>query len=323
MRRVVAGLAVTLLLTGCSTPDQRPPAAEPAAAPTTTRPPAGRIVHVGDQAEGIVADATTHSVAVATRNPYELVLLDANSGDIVHRTPLPGQLRHLQLKSPGGPVLVPDEGSGRLIEVALPGGDITASVPVGTFPHDASAAANGTVFVSNEHGHSVVAVRGGQVVRTFTMPEQPGGIVAVGDTVAMVDVRDATLTTYDADKLTQLDTVPAGNGPTHLIADNDGRFVVVDTRGNALLVFKDLNQTATLKLTGTPYGATFDRTRDRMWVTLTGDNEVVGIDLTGAQPKIVARFPTVRQPNTVAVDSGTGRVFVAGAADGVVEIIDP
>lgn len=323
MRRVLAGLTLTLLLAGCSTPDQRPPAAEPAAAPTVSLPPAGRLVHVGDQAEGIVADATTHTVAVATRNPYELVLLDANSGDITHRTPLPGQLRHLQLKAAGGPVLVPDEGSGRLIDVALPGGAITASVPVGTFPHDATAAANGTVFVSNEHGHSVVAVRGDKVVQTFTTPEQPGGIETIGDTVAMVDVRDATLTTYDADKLTQLGTVPAGNGPTHIVADDAGRFVVVDTRGNALLVFAGLRQVASVKLAGTPYGATFDRARDRMWVTLTGDNEVVGVDLAGAQPKIVARFPTVRQPNTVAVDSGTGRVFVAGAADGVVEIIDP
>lgn len=323
MRRVVAGLAVTVLLAGCSTPGQRPPAAEPAAAPTTDRPPAGRVMHVGDQAEGIVADATTHVVAVATRNPYELVLLDANSGDVVHRTPLPGQLRHLQLKAQGGPVLVPDEGAGRLIEVALPGGDVTASVPVGTFPHDATAAANGTVFVSNEHGHSVVAVRGGKVVQTFTMPEQPGGIETIGNTVAMVDVRDATLTAYDADKLTQLGSVPAGNGPTHIVADNEGRFVVVDTRGNALLAFRDLKPVGSLPLPGTPYGAAFDRARDRMWVTLTGANEVVGVDLAGAQLTIAARFPTVRQPNTVAVDSGTGRVFVAGAADGVVEIIDP
>ncbi|EWM10075.1 LppL protein [Kutzneria sp. 744] len=166
-------------------------------------------------------------------------------------------------------------------------------------------------------------MRGGKVVQTFTMPEQPGGIETIGDTVAMVDVRDATLTAYDADKLTQLGSVPAGNGPTHIVADNEGRFVVVDTRGNALLAFKDLKPAGSLLLPGTPYGAAFDRARDRMWVTLTGANEVVGVDLAGAQLKIAARFPTVRQPNTVAVDSGTGRVFVAGAADGVVEIIDP
>jgi DNA-binding beta-propeller fold protein YncE len=37
----------------------------------------------------------------------------------------------------------------------------------------------------------------------------------------------------------------------------------------------------------------------------------------------VARFPTVRQPNTVAVDPTTGRLFVTGTVDGTVEIIDP
>jgi DNA-binding beta-propeller fold protein YncE len=35
------------------------------------------------------------------------------------------------------------------------------------------------------------------------------------------------------------------------------------------------------------------------------------------------RLPTVGQPNTVAVDSATGRVFVAGRADGSLQIIDP
>jgi len=37
----------------------------------------------------------------------------------------------------------------------------------------------------------------------------------------------------------------------------------------------------------------------------------------------VATFPAVRQPNTVAVDSATGRVFVASRTDGTVQLIDP
>jgi hypothetical protein len=37
----------------------------------------------------------------------------------------------------------------------------------------------------------------------------------------------------------------------------------------------------------------------------------------------VTRLPTVRQPNTVAVDSATGRLFVTGTDEGVLQIIDP
>ncbi|WP_329052931.1 hypothetical protein OG738_09520 [Amycolatopsis sp. NBC_01488] len=50
---------------------------------------------------------------------------------------------------------------------------------------------------------------------------------------------------------------------------------------------------------------------------------MVGIDLSSGTPAEVTRLPTVRQPNTVGVDSATGRLFVTGTADGVLELIDP
>jgi hypothetical protein len=60
-----------------------------------------------------------------------------------------------------------------------------------------------------------------------------------------------------------------------------------------------------------------------LWVTLTARNEVVGLDLGVDPPAFAARLPTVRQPNTVAVDSATGRLFVTGTDEGVLQIIDP
>ena len=89
--------------------DDLPPAAEPQSAPPQTTPIPGRIVPVGKAPEGVVVDAATRMVAVAKRDPNELVLLNADTGDIAKRVPLPGFVRHLQLASPGGPVLVPVE----------------------------------------------------------------------------------------------------------------------------------------------------------------------------------------------------------------------
>ena len=40
-------------------------------------------------------------------------------------------------------------------------------------------------------------------------------------------------------------------------------------------------------------------------------------------PRELARYPTVRQPNTVAVDPASGRVFVTGSRDGTLQILDP
>ena len=70
---------------------------------------------------------------------------------------------------------------------------------------------------------------------------------------------------------------------------------------------------------GAPYGIALDRERRRYWVTLTARNEVV--ELTDR--RLLRRFPTVRQPNSVAVDAQSGRVFVASRKDGTLQFFDP
>lgn len=330
--RMLALVAVVLLAgcTGTAGPQARrathPPAAEPAVAPPLRTAPAGHVRSVGAKPEGIVVDGKTRRVAVGTREPDRLVLCSADSGAVTKRVRLPGHLRHLQLAAAGGPVLVPDENSNRLLEVALPGGTVTARVRTGKSPHDATRAANGTVFVANEKGHSLVAVRHGAVVHRFTEPPQPAGLAAVGNQVALVDVADDTLRFFDAASLRQTARLPAGNGPTHQVADKHGHFVVVDTRGGALLVYSSgphPHRLSRLRLPGKPYGVTYDPERDRVWVTLTARNRLVGLDTSGKRPRIVRRLPTVRQPNTVGVDPATGRLWVTGTKHGQLQRIDP
>lgn len=305
---------------------QLPPPAEPAQAPEPTVAPAGRVVPVGPIAEGAVADAVTGLVAVGLRDPFRLALVDGATGGTAREVPLPGHLRHLQLAAPGGPVLVPAESADALLRVALPGGEVGAPVPVGRFPHDATATAAGRVLVANEFGGTVSVVENDRKVHVFDDATQPGGLAAVGEQAAMVDVRENTLTVYDVPSRRRTAELPAGQGPTHVVADRQGRLVVADTRGDALIVFTLTpapRELARLELPGTPYGITYDDALDRLWVTLTGRNEVVGFDMAAESPREVARFPTIRQPNTVAVNSMTGRLFVASPTEGALQLIDP
>ena len=315
-----------MLLVGCGSGPPSTPAAEPADAPEPGRPPTGQVVQVGPVAEGVVADPRTHLVAVGLRDPARLVLVDGRSGQLRGEVWVPGHVRHLQLQAPGGPVLVPAESADALLRVALPEGNIVSQVPVGDFPHDATATASGAVAVANEFGGTVSVVADDRVMHIFNDAAQPGGVAAVGERVGMVDVRENTLTVYDIPGRTRIAELPAGQGPTHVVADRRGRLFVVDSRGGVILVYSldpEPRRLAQLALPGRPYGITYDSTGDRLWVTLTERNELVGLDLREDQPRVTTRLPTIRQPNTVAVDSATGRVFVASPAEGALQLIDP
>ena len=65
-----------------------------------------------------------------------------------------------------------------------------------------------------------------------------------------------------------------------------------------------------------------DPEREELWVTLTAQNGLARFDVSGAEPREEGRYPTVRQPNTVAVNPRSGRVYVAGK-DGELRILDP
>jgi DNA-binding beta-propeller fold protein YncE len=226
----------------------------------------------------------------------------------------------LALTAPGGPVLVPAERANVVVEVSLPTGWLHPT-RVGRFPHDA-ARARGQLFVGDELGDTVSVVENGQLSATLSAPRQPGGVAATtdGGYVGVVGARERALEVFDTDMLDSAGKVSVGIGPTHVVGGRR-RFFVVDTRGNALLEMRldPLRVHRRTQLGGAPYGIAIDPARRRYWVTLTARNQVA--ELTDR--RVLRRFPTVRQPNSVAVDPRTGRVFVASRKDGTLQFFDP
>lgn len=303
---------------GSSDPFAR--AAEPAKSPPLERRPEGRVVPVGHKPEGLAFDPVTGLVAVGLTNPDRLALVEGDSGRVVRRVRLPESPRHLRLGAPGGPVLVPAERADAILEVSLPGGQIS-STRVGDFPHDA-ARARGRLFVGDELGHTLSVVEDGRRIETLPAPRQPGGVAATADRghVGVVGVSERALEAFDTRTLESRGRVDVGIGPTHIEGAGD-RFFVVDTRGDALLEVRldPLRVHRRTHLGGAPYGIALDPERRRYWITLTERNEVVEV----TDRRALRRFPTVRQPNSVAVDPGSGRVFVASRKDGTLQIFDP
>lgn len=314
------GSLAALSVAGCGE-GGLPPAAEPADSPALAARPAGTTFAVGEEPEGLVVDRRSGLAAAITRNPSRLTIVDPDRRRVVARAALRATGRHLSLAAPGGPVLVPVEQSDELVEVSLPSGRERA-IAVGDHPHDAAVAA-GRVFVTDELADTVSILAGGREVATLEAPRQPGGIAAAAGLVVVVAVAERVLAVYDARTLAALGRVPAGDGPTHVVAGGD-RAWVTDTEGGAVLAFALAPQprlTSSTPAPGSPYGIALDRRRQRLLVTLTARNQLVAYDVSGDRPRELARYPTVRQPNSVAVDPRTGAAVVAGRAAGRLEVI--
>jgi len=145
--------------------------------------------------------------------------------------------------------------------------------------------------------------------------------------VVVVGVRGRRIEAYAPDGRS-LGAADCGVGPTHVRAGSGGLFYVADTQGGAVLVFRagtdGIRQVGRVDTGGgAPYGLAVDVDRSRLYVTLTATNELRSFRIAGTELTADRTWAAVRQPNDVAVDAGTGRVVVAGTADGFLQFLDP
>jgi DNA-binding beta-propeller fold protein YncE len=181
------------------------------------------------------------------------------------------------------------------------------------------------VFVGDEFADTISVIEGAAVGATVPGPVQPGGVAASGNSVVVVGVRGRHMKILDATTLAEVAMLEAGVGPTHVVAAESFAYVS-DTQGDAILTYRlgaDPRRVGRTAAPGAPYGLALDASRSRLWVTLTKTNELVYFRLADGRVSRQASHPTVRQPNSVAVDPRTGTVYVAGAADGQLQIFTP
>lgn len=300
---------------------------EPASAPVPTASPAGRVVPLAGAPEGLAVDVADGVVAVGVRGPDGVALVDLTTGKVRRLVSLPGAPRHLGLAGPRGPLLVPAEQVDTLYQVSLPDGEMLTTTRVGHQPHDA-AAAGSTIFVGNEYSNTVSVIRAGKQVATLPGPLQPGGVAASSDgaVVVVVGVRGRQISAYTAAG-DRLGSAPCGVGPTHVLAGAGRLFYVADTEGDAVLVFQvdahgpqQVGRVATSG--GAPYGLALDAQRSLLYVTLTAVNLLQSFRITGQTLTTYRTWPTVRQPNSVAVDETTGQAIVTGTVGNKLQFID-
>jgi hypothetical protein len=180
---------------------------------------------------------------------------------------------------------------------------------------------DGRTLVAVKDERAVAVVRDDRVQRMITGDLMSADqVLSTGRSAVVLDRLRNAVFQLDVPGADIEQGLRAGRGATNAVTDRFGRVLVTDTRGGALLAFSvdPLLLRQNYPVPGAPYAIAYDRARDIAWVTLTRTNEVVGYEVAGEQPKEKYRFPTVSQPNTVAVDPSSGRVIVAsGTGDGI------
>lgn len=100
-----------------------------------------------------------------------------------------------------------------MLELSLPDGR-TRSIAVAAHPHDETEA-GGKVFVGDELGKALSVIEGRHVVETMGGFLQPGGVAAVSEEDAVVDIRANTVTLATPTADAGWRSLP-GAGPTHV-----------------------------------------------------------------------------------------------------------
>ncbi|ORL36719.1 hypothetical protein [Prescottella equi] len=313
--------AALLLLTGCSSEKdgdglQTIEPATAAVAPAAATP-SGSVESLGRPVDALAFDPATDTTAILTDGGANLLLRGAGEPRSVT---LDGRAVDMTVAAEGR-LLLPMDGRVQIVDAAS--GEKSAV----TVDGDARSA----LFLPD--GKLAVGLAGGKVQlvdpTTSEVTETISGLASVdelaltdGDLSAL-DRRQTSLTEIDLGDSSLGMALRAGEGATQLVTDEHERILVTDTAGDELLVFTTdpLMMRQRYPVPHAPYALAYDNRTDLVWVTLTGNNKVVGYDLSTGVPVEKNRFDTVRQPNSVTVDTATGTLVVGSATgDGLQRI---
>ncbi|MGH3633820.1 YncE family protein [Mycobacterium sp.] len=322
-------LLVLTLVTGCGSKplDDSPPTiqpAHPAESPPVSSPPAGVVRPLGGHPRAAIFDSRTAALAVLVPGPdpaapASLAVLGADQNP-PRSIELPGPATALTGDGAGTVFL---STRGGYFAVDLSAGRV-ARVDIGEAQNVEFTAiarrADATMVLGTADGMVYTPASGTAANRT-KIYARVDSLVAQGNTVAVLDRAQTSVTTIGADG-TLGQALRAGQGATTMATDPLGRVLVIDTRGGQLLVFgvDPLILRQAYPVRQAPYGLA--GSKRLTWVSQTAANLVIGYDLDTGIPVEKVRYPTVRQPNSLAVDDTSDTLYVVSGSGAGVQVIE-
>jgi hypothetical protein len=329
-RRLVHSVAAIVMLSasaGCSQhTDSPPPTISPAAAaasPAVTERPPGLVEPLPGIGESAVFEPATSSLVVLGRDREGRSVLTALPSVGAPRTvPLPAPATGLAGDG-NGTVYLSTKGGYFHVDLGS-GGAVTRSDVDGQSDTDFTAITrrtDGKIVLGSADG-AVFTLRSDSTVEArLQIFARVDALAAEGNTVAVLDRGQTSVTTIDESGTRQEHALRAGEGATTMVADPQGRILVADTRGQSLLVFgtDPLLLRQQYPVAGAPFGLA--GSRGLAWVSETATNTVIGYDLATGIPVEKVRYRTVQQPNSLVFDDRTATLFVVSGSGAGVQVI--
>jgi hypothetical protein len=299
--------------------------AQAAPSPPLTRSPAGLVRPLSGRPQSALFDGRTGLLAVVSAGsdstaPASVTVLGSQqtSRRVIG---LPGPVTGLAGDDNGTAYL---STRGGYLAVDLSTGDVTTR-NVRDSEHVVFSAigrrSDGTVVLGTADGVLYLLAAGATDGNRIQVHARVDSIAAQGNTVAVLDRGQTSITTVGPDgRIGQ--SLRAGQGATTMSADPAGRLLVSDTRGDQLLVYgvDPLILRQAYPVADSPYGVA--GSRGLAWVSQTSANSVTGYDLSTGIPLEKVRYPSVRQPDTLAFDDVAGTLYVVSGAGEGVQIIE-
>ena len=298
--------------------------APPAESPPVSGPPAGAVRPLGDHPQAAAFDNRTAALAALVPGPDPAApasLAVLGGGQTSPRIiDLPGPATALTGDG-AGTVYLSTRGGYFVVELSAAR---VARVDIGEAPDaefTAIARRGDATMVLGTADDAVYMQARGAAAHRIKINFRVDSLVAQGNTVVVLDREQTSVTTIGADgKVGQ--ALRAGQGATTLAADPVGRVLVTDTRGGQLLVYgvDPLILRQAYPVRQAPYGLA--GSARLAWVSQTAANTVIGYDLSTGIPVEKVRYPTVRQPNLLAVDDTSDTLYVVSGSGAGVQVIE-
>lgn len=317
-------IAVVTAGASCSSgpADAPPPTISPATAalsPAVSETPPGSIRPLPGGGDAAVFDVATASLVVL-----------GYRGSTLTTFPVSGPSRTVPLPGPATAIVGDGDGTaylstrGGYFEVDLRAGAATRLDVEGQPDTDFTAItrrADGKIVLGSADGAVFTLSSETAVEARLQIVARVDALVALDDTVAVLDRGQTSVTTIDASGTKQDLALRAGEGATTMVVDPVGRILVADTRGDGLLVFgtDPLMLRQRYPVPGAPYGLA--GSTGLAWVSETATNSVVGYDLATGIPVEKVRHRTVQQPNSLTFDDRTGTLYVVSESGSGVQVI--